>query len=414
MRSWLKHVRSSFADIRNFYKELVLVRIEKDTPKTEQLGRFWTNSPDARRYSRVVFRPGGASADSYNLWRGFDVDPAQGDWSLLKKHIFENVCSGNQEWFDYFMGWMARMFQKPDCPGEVAIVLRGGKGVGKSIVFNIIGHLLGQHFVKISNQNHLVGNFNSHLQDVIFLFADEAYWAGDKKGEGVLKTLITEKTLFIEPKGVNAFTCPNYLHIAMASNASWVVPASGDERRFFVLDVSEAKKQDTQYFGAIVDQMTNGGYEALLHDLLHWDISAFNVRHVPATDAIQEQKIRSMEPIDKWIYERLCAGRWLLHDYDPDKFVPPQDDWIGAIRTRDIQNEYVRDLKDMGISRRASETELGMRLKKIFPDMRKTNNSKGGVYTFPPLDVCRALFEAINNTVYDWPEEDAGADRSPI
>ena len=37
-----------------------------------------------------------------------------------------------------------------------------------------------------------------------------------------------------------------------------------EERRFNVLDVSDAKMQDHEYFKAIVDQMHNGGIEAML------------------------------------------------------------------------------------------------------------------------------------------------------
>jgi len=32
----------------------------------------------------------------------------------------------------------------------------------------------------------LVGNFNAHLIDCVLLFADEAFWAGDKQGENTL------------------------------------------------------------------------------------------------------------------------------------------------------------------------------------------------------------------------------------
>jgi hypothetical protein len=37
----------------------------------------------------------------------------------------------------------------------------------------------------------------------MLLFADEAFWAGDRKGEGALKRMVTEPTLFIEQKGID-------------------------------------------------------------------------------------------------------------------------------------------------------------------------------------------------------------------
>ena len=103
----------------------------------------------------------------------------------------------------------------------------------------------------MSSSHHLVGNFNAHLETAIVVFADEAFWAGDKQGEGTLKTLITGNAIRIERKGIDLKSSPNHIHLIMASNADWVVPASADERRYFVLDVSDAHRQDHAYFADV-------------------------------------------------------------------------------------------------------------------------------------------------------------------
>jgi hypothetical protein len=53
--------------------------------------------------------------------------------------------------------------------------------------------------------------------------------------------------------------------------------------------------QNHDYFKAIVDQMEHGGREAMLYDLQHADLSNFNPRQIPMTDALQDQKFRSMD-----------------------------------------------------------------------------------------------------------------------
>jgi hypothetical protein len=58
---------------------------------------------------------------------------------------------------------------------------------------------------------------------------------------------------------VNAFQVLNALKIIMASNEKWVVPASGNERRYAVFDVAGARKQDHAYFKRIQDQLDDGG-----------------------------------------------------------------------------------------------------------------------------------------------------------
>jgi len=54
--------------------------------------------------------------------------------------------------------------------------------------------------MQIVDATHFVDRFNAHLRDCIVLFADEAFFAGDKQNEGVLKVLITEPYLAIEGK----------------------------------------------------------------------------------------------------------------------------------------------------------------------------------------------------------------------
>ena len=45
------------------------------------------------------------------------------------------------------------------------------------------------------------------MRDKLVVYADEAFWAGDKKAEGVLKAMITEDTIQIEMKGKDVVAC---------------------------------------------------------------------------------------------------------------------------------------------------------------------------------------------------------------
>jgi hypothetical protein len=66
-----------------------------------------------------------------------------------------------------------------------------------------------------------------------------------------LKGYITEPTMQIERKGFDTETVPNRLkdHPWRRTASGWCPP--GDERRFCVLDVSDARQQDCAYFGAL-------------------------------------------------------------------------------------------------------------------------------------------------------------------
>ena len=100
--------------------------------------------------------------------------------------------------------------------------------------------MFGEHGLVLSNRKHITGQFNEHLRQCVFLFADEAYNPGDRDAEGILKSIITEKRLMVEAKYGKTETAKNCLHIGMASNEDWVVPASQDSRRFFINEVDNS------------------------------------------------------------------------------------------------------------------------------------------------------------------------------
>jgi hypothetical protein len=132
------------------------------------------------------------------------------------------------------------------------------------------------------------------------LFADEAFWAGDKQGESVLKGMLTEPTLMIEQKGVDAAPWRNRLHVIMAANAEWVVPASHDERRYAMFDVSGDRIGDRGYFKALHAEIAGGGLAAMLHDLLTVELGEWHPREIVQTAALRKQKERSLPPIAAW------------------------------------------------------------------------------------------------------------------
>jgi Family of unknown function (DUF5906)/Prophage CP4-57 regulatory protein (AlpA) len=92
-----------------------------------------------------------------------------------------------------------------------------------------------------SNTKFVYTSRHPAMHDCVLLFADEAFWAGDKQGENVLKALITEPTLAIEPKGKDLLTVKNCLHIMMASNNEWVVPAGSSNFQYCAIHLDDRR-----------------------------------------------------------------------------------------------------------------------------------------------------------------------------
>jgi hypothetical protein len=385
---------SSEADFKRRYKNQ---KVSVDG-KTTDLGTAWLDHPNRRQYDGICFSPDNPPDNYYNLWRGFSVSPNAGDCSLFLEHIKQNIASGEEDTANYVIAWMADAIQNPtDRPGT-AIALRGKQGTGKGVFCDQFGRLFGQHYIQLSHSRHLTGNFNAHLQDKLIVFADEAFWAGDKQAEGVIKALITEDKTVIESKGKDAIVIDNHVRLLLASNSQWIVPAGFDERRFLVLDVGDRNAQDHKFFSRLADQMDNGGREALLYYLKYYDLSKVKLRKVPQTKALLDQKLRSLSPFNRFLHTVLDRGH----------ICAETTKWSSTVHCKHLHDACTEFSDSVGQQRRLSETEIGTELKKLIPTLgkqRPTDAETGRryyTYTLPSLKKCRRDFEAHLGTPIDW------------
>ncbi len=308
----------------------------------------WVRSPRRRSYEGVTFAPANNAPEGfYNLWRGYAVEPQDAGvfaagmkCRRLLSHLKSNVCGGNREHFRYLLAWTADMLQDPDEKKGVALVLRGDKGVGKSTFADVLRKLLGDHAIKVSHMRHLTGNFNRHLSDKLLIVAEESFWAGDKNDEGPLKDMITSDTLTVEAKGVDAVEIRSLCRIIMITNSEWAVPATSDERRYFVLDVGSRHRQDHGYFAALheqLDRKDREGLRAFLALMLNLPLDRFNLRKVPETAGLRTQRALSLDPHDQFIFDALLDRSIAGVEWDSDKIVEKAavyDAYIEAARKR--------------------------------------------------------------------------------
>ncbi|MEI9964242.1 MAG: primase-helicase family protein [Caulobacteraceae bacterium] len=408
----INHVQwfSDGAIRRHYDRAFVEVAKEDGENAKKPLGSFWLGHPLRRAYDGVVFdpTPGRAHPRLYNRWRGWACDPnPQGTWDHLKHLLRTVLCGGDEKTYDYMLRWSAFMFQQPQLPAEVAVVARGRKGLGKGTYFRALHHLAGAHGKHILNAEHFTGRFNEHLMDCIFLFVDEGFWAGDRRHEGALKGLITEPVLTFEPKGQPIVQGPNLLHIAIASNEEWVVPATLDERRFAILDVNQnaADASSKAFFDELYRELESDGYGAMLHELLELDLGSWHPRDdVPKTLGLAEQKIESLRqnPIAYYWFQQLERGEMIFSD--------------GPRAWRDNAIAVDSSGKDMMLSdinicarqlgRRGDITKAAVArfLRQVGVTVSGHDNNGGRIWSIPPLAQARARFEEMLGGPWQWDE----------
>ncbi len=302
----------------------------------------------------------------------------------------------------YVRKWLAHLVQKPWIIAT-ALVLRGKQGTGKGTFVTAIGKLFGPHFAPLASLDQILGRFNSHLKNAILIFADEAIWGGNKREVGALKSLITEPRLFIEAKGKDGYWIDNFKHLIVSSNEDWAVHLDPDDRRFFVLDVPDLRKEDLAYFNKIHHQLENSGYEALMYDLQNEDLTGFDPRVMPENFSGFDMKLESAPSMDRYIYTSLKEGCWdhanavpsiKLHDHIIDHFYEHYKNWCSYEHQKVMSKEQV-----------------GKRLRVILPSMkskrapREEDVKRRYKYMFPDLEICRSAFENFykqSPSIWEW------------
>ena len=381
-----------------------------EKPKLLNLVDLWLESPERRTYAAgLTFAPDIETLDRYNLWRGWSVEACEGDVAPWLDFVTYVIADGNATHANYIIGWAAQIIQKPMTKVGVGLVLRGGKGTGKTMFGELLGHLFAAHHMIVSRAEAVTGNFNRHLESTLLLQADEAYWAGAKSSEGALKDLLTNDRIQIERKGVDSYSAPNYTRVLFTSNESFVVPASLDERRFAVFDVGNSRQQDSLYFDGLDRWYKGGGSAALLHYLRNFDLTNLNLRLVPQTMALQDQKLEALNNVNEWLLNCLQSGEMRQASVGGNVV-----QFGGVAQKSEIYAIYASTLRDNRFQQPIKENTFWKQLKDydaLFhsPVQREIAGVRARHITVNTLEASRFIFDSVNNLQINWSDIDAGA-----
>jgi len=372
------------------------------------VAEVWWSSPARRQYEGFVFRPGEPPeiAGYLNEWRGWPIEPEQGDCSLYKRLVREAICAGDQETFLYVWSYLAHMIQKPgELPGT-ALILRGGQGAGKNSFVEPLKQLVGpRHYIELSSTSRLTGRFNSHLSGRLLVFSNEATFPGDRAADGLIKAMVTDRDEIIERKGVDTYTARNCKRLIAASNNELLVGTDVDDRRYLMLEVSDVLKQEPGFFAALYRQMDRCGLQALMYELQNFDISNFDASARPVSAAnrgmILEHKLARLSPADLYLYEILQRGGLV----DPSIQELGVELWPTEPSCDALYRDFKGFCRQQNLHYGITRETLGKHLKRAL-DVNRVRPRREGrrawCYAVPPLIEARHRFENYLGHEVEW------------
>jgi hypothetical protein len=276
---------------------------------------LWFQSSDPRQYAETGFWSLGAEPSGcFNMYRGLRVVPAAGAWAKLRDFLRNMICSGVEDWYNYLLDWEAWKLQNPTDLIGIALVLVGPPGIGKGYFGKLHARMFGAaQFIHYHQPQRADARFNGELESVLYAMYDEVFISQSRLMEASLKGRITEDTVMIEHKGVDAVPINNKVSYIFLSNEDDALPFKPNDRRFLVLKVSDARQQDEAYFDEL-DRALATELPAFVFDMLARDVSGFNRRRrkaPPMTPAKLAMSFGSaVSHLEAFLLDKLRSGRW--------------------------------------------------------------------------------------------------------
>jgi putative DNA primase/helicase len=239
----------------------------------------WLDAPERRmvREDQVVFDPGLVhdQAQVVNLFERLPLEP--GDPAGCQKivdHLF-HLCHGDPKLFHWVACWLAYPLQHPGAKMRTALVLHGlREGTGKSLMMDVMRAIYGR-YARTVTQLQLQTEFTDWLSGMLFCVAEEVVTAAERKHhKGLLKNLITNETVQINPKNMPLRQEENHANFSFLSNEQQPMQLDPFDRRFTVINVEEEKPK--AWFAEIGAERASGGDAAFYAWLLQYDLGDFN------------------------------------------------------------------------------------------------------------------------------------------
>lgn len=212
---------------------------------------------------------------------------------------------------DILLYWMAAVVQHPGHKFLWSPVVVGGKGDGKSILFEkILTAAVGERYSDTVKPAQMNAKHGTWMLDRVFALCDDVgkfvtdEWLDD------VKTIITGRRQMVEPKGVNMYMARVCTNIAFTSNHRRNIRVTPDERRFAVLWCESPGAELTARFASWTDDPAN--VAACAHMLatvaIPVELNPYHVKNAPATSSMAQAVRGSSDAIDQIVEDAIEEG----------------------------------------------------------------------------------------------------------
>ena len=218
----------------------------------------WIKDTDRREYQSYIWRPVISNNDNsidYNSFKGFDIekDDLFND-SWVDTDVIEEInnlilllCGGEKPAQQFVIKFISHMIQLPDKLPKTALLFKGGQGVGKDLLMDILEGMLGTDLLhRDGKMDNIAGTFNKSLKNKLIIQLNEVSGEDGRINKELLKDLITAKDLNIREMRTDVEKVVNYMRLFLFTNNLNPINIPFDDRRYCVFKTGE--KQERTFY----------------------------------------------------------------------------------------------------------------------------------------------------------------------
>lgn len=162
------------------------------------------------------------------------------------------LCFEKEDAYNYLISWITYILSDLGKTNTLLILL-GDEGCGKSTIFEFLTKMvlgMDSSFMALSISEDLFDKFNGHLECKRLVYVDDAgTGSGMRKTESCkLRTLVTSSTFGCRHMWQGKYEAPNLMSLVLLTNNVMTVSMSQQARRESVIDCSDKKMGDKEYF----------------------------------------------------------------------------------------------------------------------------------------------------------------------
>jgi len=225
---------------------------------------------------------------------------------MMLSHLKEVWCSGNEEQYEYVLTWLSCLGRRKV---KSALYLQSLEQTGKSLVVEFLkGHVFGKSIVSMTDDIESISKYTQSFEGKILVNINEMPCVSTGQFMQVmnkLKTLITDSTFIARAMYQQGRETENTFNLILTSNNDAIGVSTTNNKRYKMLDVSNARIGDHKYFNSLCKAAMNDSagraFFLWLKERYQQYGKYFNADKFPKTLAFKDKINEKLNPLYRFI-----------------------------------------------------------------------------------------------------------------